>query len=131
MKTLVLKALMAAAVVAAMAGVASAQNLKADIPFSFTAGGTVLPPGEYQISRDGAGALGTLRLVNAEAGRVATLLSTSRRQTGALAPSNLIFKCGDGACALVRIITPYWAYDVSAPKQAGGANTLATIRLSR
>ena len=42
--------LMAAAVVALAAGSASAQTLKADIPFTFHVAGVVMTPGPYEIS---------------------------------------------------------------------------------
>src|SRR6266568_7161351 len=48
------KLAVAAAVVAAAAGVASGQTMKAEIPFAFRANGAVMSPGTYQVT------LGTL-----------------------------------------------------------------------
>jgi hypothetical protein len=49
MKNPMTKAMIAAAVLAAATGVASAQPLKAEVPFAFRAGGKVMPPGAYSV----------------------------------------------------------------------------------
>ena len=49
MKQLTLKSMLAAAVVVLAAGSASAQTLKADIPFTFHAAGVTMPAGTYEL----------------------------------------------------------------------------------
>ena len=49
MKSLKTRAMIAATVLLATAGTASAQALRADIPFTFKAGGASLQPGSYEV----------------------------------------------------------------------------------
>ena len=49
MKSLRTRAMIAATVLLATAGTASAQALRADIPFTFKAGGASLQPGSYEV----------------------------------------------------------------------------------
>src|SRR5271169_4577719 len=51
MTNFTMKMMVAAATVVVAAGTASAQNLKADIPFTFRAGGKVMAAGTYRVSR--------------------------------------------------------------------------------
>lgn len=44
--------MIAAATLVVAAGSASAQSLKAEIPFAFRAGGVVMPAGTYQVKTD-------------------------------------------------------------------------------
>ena len=49
MKTTTTKLTIAAAFLALATGIASAQTLKADIPFAFRAGAKMMPAGEYTV----------------------------------------------------------------------------------
>ena len=69
MKRLTTNLMIAAAAIAAVAGSASAQTLKADIPFTFHAGGTVLPAGTYQIKVNSPNGAPIFVLRNADTGK--------------------------------------------------------------
>ena len=88
------------------AGAASAQTMKADIPFSFRAGTTVMAAGTYQVSSvNHAVGHSSFVIRNAES-RNAILLSplagpdNKERDKG---NPVLTFECGAGKCALVTI----------------------------
>ena len=51
MKNLTTNLMLAAIALAAASGVASAQQLKAEIPFSFRAQGTLVPAGPYTVTK--------------------------------------------------------------------------------
>ena len=69
MKRLTLHTLFAAAALTAAAGGASAQTLKAEIPFTFHAGEALLAPGTYLVSLDRTMGSSVFMLRNADTGR--------------------------------------------------------------
>jgi putative salt-induced outer membrane protein YdiY len=86
----------------AAAGTASAQTLKAEIPFSFQAAGTRMHPGAYSVRLKSAGSGTIVQIMNEDEGRsVMTLprsVSTPWNATGASVV--LSFACTNGNCEL-------------------------------
>ena len=73
---------MLVAVLAGFSAPAQAANVRAEVPFSFTVNGKVLPPGTYSLSSTGNG--GLLVLPRAGSGAIAlTIALSSNRETGA------------------------------------------------
>jgi len=87
----------AAALIAAQA--ASAQGMKASVPFAFQAGGKVMAAGTYQVDFHGLG--GTLMIRNSQRNVVVTALPTTRIEAKDES-AKLVFACGHGACSLVQ-----------------------------
>jgi len=102
--------MIAAATVIVAAGTASAQTLKAEIPFTFRAGGKVMPAGTYQLRRlEGLGAKTMFRFDSAD-GQNAVLLAPQAAADPAKAWAEsgrpvLSFECGVSRCALTRLWT--------------------------
>jgi hypothetical protein len=86
------------------AGTASAQNLKAEIPFSFQAAGTRMQPGAYSVKLSSAGSGTIVQIVNEDEGRsVMTLpqsVSTASAWTASRSAVVLSFACTNGNCEL-------------------------------
>ncbi len=134
MKRTTMNLMLAAATLMVASTVASAQALKAEIPFAFRAGGKVMAPGTYMVMASN----GESRLqIRGRDGSV--LLGTGVRED---APKTwkhagravLEFACyNDGGCALQRVWTGddgIQAHKFTAPKRgAGDARGLAAIRL--
>jgi len=133
MKSLTTKLMIAAAALAVATGAASAQTMKADIPFAFRAGGQMLPAGEYRVEMKGPHA--TVVLSNFKERRSGILMAISAsdapkdwRDTGT---GLLSFECGAGRCVLTQLYSGYDSPVLNVPhaKSTGGALTL--IRLVR
>jgi hypothetical protein len=105
MKSLTMKLTMAAAALAAVLGVASAQTSRAEIPFAFRTAGAVMAPGTYLITEVNGGRVFQMR--NATAGNGVLLMKPPARNPPRdwMADGNprLVFECGRGRCALVEI----------------------------
>lgn len=102
--------IIAAATVAVAADVASAQGLKAEIPFTFRAGNKVMAAGTYEVTRlsriSGSPAF---RIVNNDAGvaiiAIPYMEENARKSWLTTGNPLLAFECTDGRCAL----TALWA----------------------
>lgn len=117
------KIMIAAATAVVAVGAASAQTLKAEIPFSFRANGVVMAPGTYRVNLDrGIGGVPFLYLYGMEAkksvvaqARVPHDAPKAVREAG---NPVLTFQCGEKMCTL----TDVWAgrgepaYGISGPK---------------
>jgi hypothetical protein len=107
MKTTSTKLTIAAAILAVTAGVASAQAMKAEVPFAFRAGNTVLPAGDYRIDVKGNHRIVTLS--NFDAKQTIMLLpagsSTAPKAWRTKGDPVLAFECGAGRCSLVQLWT--------------------------
>jgi hypothetical protein len=124
MTTFTTRMMIAAATVVAAAGVASAQTMRAEIPFTFRANGAVMTAGQYLVTLSTleAGAP-LLEIFNVENHRGALVRATvpqdppkQWRQTGA---GILSFTCGASRCSLSGVWngkTGYPAYKLSSPK---------------
>jgi hypothetical protein len=125
--------MLAAAACAIAAGNAAAQTYHAEIPFTFRAGTTMLPPGEYDISFKGAASnFMTLRNTETLKSIMLQTVSMTGEQKGQRAPA-LRFECGS-RCALQSMWVGGWpgAYKLHTPRL--GPNEMArvlTVELTR
>ena len=104
MKSLTSKLMITAAAVVVATSVASAQSLKADIPFAFRAGGKVMAPGSYRVTT--AGSTHYVILSNYEAKDSVIAMPTALGDAPKKASDPVItFECGSGPCELVRLWT--------------------------
>ena len=113
----------AAAALTAVATSASAQTLKAEIPFSFRAGKILMQPGSYDVQRrQSAGNVDFLIRNNDTKEAVFVLPNVNGSVPKAWAAdgqARLSFACADGRCALQKI----WSgegttYSLPVPKKA-------------
>jgi len=106
MKSLTTKITIATAFLAAAAGVASAQTMKAEVPFAFHAGNKVMPPGTY-IVRITGGERGLIALSNFDARQSAMLaagpLTDPAKEWRKAGAPVLSFECGANRCALDEV----------------------------
>jgi hypothetical protein len=126
----------AAALLAAVSGVASAQVMKADIPFAFRAGNAMMAPGSYFVEVKGADRL--VYFWNRNAGQRAFVLYASTenpaRQWTAKGDPVMEFDCGASRCELTRLWPGYELPAVSVPHRSLGKGerpVLTLIRLVR
>jgi len=103
--------MIAAATLVVAAGSASAQVLKAEIPFTFRAGAVVMAPGTYLVIADQRTAHPLYRLWSESERRSILLLTQAARDPQkawvASGQAVLSFECGISHCALAEI----WAGD--------------------
>jgi hypothetical protein len=95
--------LMIAAAALVAAGAASAQTMKADIPFAFRAGGKAMAAGTYHVDFGNLGGTVVIRGWN-KSGVMA--LPTARKEAAESTPK-LVFQCGRGTCSLLQIWPGY------------------------
>jgi len=99
MKNSTTKLMIAAAVMAVAASAASAQTLKADVPFAFRTAKGTLAAGTYTISMDNVH-----RIVLIQSRTESAMLSpTTRLDSGTEADAKLVFSCGVSHCTLVQV----------------------------
>jgi hypothetical protein len=98
MKNLTTKLMFAAAALVA-AGAASAQTMKADIPFAFQAGGKVMAAGTYRVDLKGQAGLVTILGTAREGAVIVTPITHIERKENT---AKLVFVCGRGPCSLVQ-----------------------------
>jgi hypothetical protein len=115
MKSLTTKLMIAAAALVA-ASAASAQVLKADIPFAFQAGGKVLEAGTYRLDLHGPS--GMLLIENTHHGAAAVMAMPTSHIQGNDESAKLVFQCTHGSCTLVQAWAGYNASGLqfNAPK---------------
>ncbi|HXA51242.1 MAG TPA: hypothetical protein VNV86_13090 [Candidatus Acidoferrum sp.] len=92
----------AAVAMLAAAGTASAETLKAEIPFSFQAAGTRMLPGAYSVKINSAGSGSIVQIRNDDEGRSVMTLprSVNTAWTATRASVVLSFACTGGNCEL-------------------------------
>ncbi|MBZ5617544.1 MAG: hypothetical protein LAQ69_02240 [Acidobacteriia bacterium] len=109
MTNLTTRVMIAAATLVVAAGGASAQTLKAEIPFTFRASGVVMQAGTYRVNVDKLTGRPMFRLWSANDHRSVILLSGASRDPDKAwtASGNpvLSFECADSHCALAGIWT--------------------------
>ena len=135
MKNLTSKLMVAALALTGVVSVASAQQLKSEIPFPFRVSGTLMPAGTYEIGEGSRGAGPVFRMLNTDVHRPVLVVPESN-----LGPSNhstdakLVFRCGASGCALAQIWTgkAYGAYSVHTPKEDARAElSMRTVYAER
>ena len=104
MKTSTNRLLIAAAALAAAAGSASAQSLKAEIPFAFQAAAARMTPGTYVITTGYLTGRQYVAMRNAETGAAAMLVQfvdvLAPASPQLTIPAKLTFECAGRACVL-------------------------------
>jgi len=133
--------MIATAALAVVAGTASAQTLKAEIPMSFRANGKLMPPGSYEVREDAGHVYIQVRHIDS---RRSALLGTELKSD---APKTwreggnpmLSFVCAGESCTLTRLWNgnDSFTYNFRAPKppatdldaQQTRVVTLAMIRI--
>ena len=123
--------MIAAAAVVVATGVASAQAVKAEIPFTFRVGNAVYAPGTYRVEVQDAGKRIWLHGAQKGPGTVVLAISTQSapkeaRENGA---PTLSFACGLGRCQLVQV----WSGDelpvINVPHPKASHDEAATMRV--
>jgi hypothetical protein len=125
MKRLTMHSLFAAAALTAVAGGASAQTMKAEIPFSFQAGGTAMAPGSYTVKVDHGSGNAHFLVRNNDTAKAVMLVQsvegTARKTWRADGQARLGFECAGARCALREV----WSgadsrtYYLNGPKLGG------------
>jgi hypothetical protein len=103
MKNLTKNMMIAAAALVLAAGVAQAQIIKAEVPFSFRVGGTVMPAGEYRVESKSSGGGHVFWVVNADTHRSIATMAYVHNYVPASGDPKLIFECSGANCALVQM----------------------------
>jgi hypothetical protein len=107
MKRLTMNCMLAAAALTAVATGASAQPMKAEIPFAFHAGAAVLAPGAYTVTLDRGRSGQYFQLTNVDTGR--SVLVGRGGDADALkawladGKPRLLFECGAARCVLRQV----------------------------
>ena len=126
--------LIATAVVALATGVASAQAMKADIPFAFRAGEKMMAPGKYTVRANG-GVSNLVQVYNADTKDSAMLLpaskATASKEWRAKGEPVLAFDCATGHCSLISMWTADDDRALTFYNYAGKGGAAAMIRLVR
>jgi hypothetical protein len=123
MKRTAFRLMITAAAALAAVATASAQNMKAEIPFSFHAAGARMEPGTYWVSLSHGSAAPVFRIANVETKRSIVALSHVAKAPSTFTPSNavLTFKCVDTRCVLASVRDEAsTVYAVSSGKDAPG-----------
>jgi hypothetical protein len=133
MKRTTMNLMLAAAALMVASTVASAQTMKAEIPFAFRVGNKVMTPGTYRVWTSNNES--QLQIVGLHGG---VLVGSGVREDAPKAWQSagkpiLQFACdNDGGCVLRRFWTGNsegFAHRVTGPKRGGDAKSLAAIRL--
>ena len=130
MKNLTMRMMVAAAALVVAGGVASAQNMKAEIPFRFQAAGAWLEPGTYLINHmSGSSAIYRIANLDAAGAVLAMPQVTISRNNGKAGQGKLVFECAAGKCALVQLwdASTDVAYGFSRPKRSKDEAAMASV----
>ena len=108
MKKLTTKLTIAATVLVAAAGAASAQNMTAQIPFEFRVGNRVMPAGTYQVGLANSVSSAPLFLLRGDSSHRSAILVAQAREDprkawAAKGGGKLEFACAGGVCALAEL----------------------------
>jgi hypothetical protein len=128
--------MVAAAAMTVTAGVASAQTMRATVPFEFRAAGTAMPAGAYELRKGNLGATTTIVVRNADTSKSILLLpqaplTASRNDSEA----KLVFACTGGDCSLASLWTgsgrAYAFNTPRAPKYIQAEIRIVTVHLEK
>lgn len=120
MKNLSSKMMVAALALTGVASLASAQQLKSEIPFPFRVSGTLMPAGSYEISESTSNSSPIFRMLNTDVHRPVLVVPNGNIGSAtSFTDTKLVFRCGDMGCALAQIWTgqALGAYSVPTPKR--------------
>ena len=134
MKHLTMSSMLAAAVILT-AGSATAQTLKADVPFTFQAAGVVMTPGSYEI-RNVSNTAKFVVLRNTDTKDSVLIVYSSEhvsKELKARGTPSIAFECSGARCAIREMWTgsETGSYRFRGPKTAADGDTrMATIPLT-
>jgi hypothetical protein len=131
MKRTAFRLMITAAAALAAVATASAQNMKAEIPFAFHASGARMEPGTYWVTLNQRGSAPVFRIANVETKRSIMAMSVVTKASANYKPSNpvLTFKCVDTRCVLASVRNEAsMVYAVSRGKDEPGTR-IATVAL--
>jgi len=122
--------MIAAAALVVTAGMAKAQVIKAEVPFSFRANGTTMPAGEVRVQHLGPHGSAIFSVANVDANRAILAVPYVRNSETKEGNASLTFQCGSDRCSLVQIDTGAGqTYRFPAPKPGRNEDThLSVIR---
>src|SRR5690242_2609050 len=125
------KITIAAAALVVATGVASAQAMKAEIPFAFRVGTEMYDAGSYRVEVQNAGTRIWLHPTVKGHGTVVLAMSTHNvpAQWRENAPATLSFECGLGRCQLTQVWSGDEATVVNVPHTKAGRDEAATVRV--
>ena len=107
MKKLTTRLTIAATALIVAAGAASAQTLKAEIPFAFHVGNRIMEPGIYRVDNLAQSGPPVFRLQEARTHRVvvriAQAVADPEKTWTVTGGPKLAFACGDGRCDLAEV----------------------------
>jgi hypothetical protein len=128
MKRLTMTSMVAAALFALAAGSASAQMLKAEIPFAFQMGQAIMSPGAYEVTVNALSRSVSIRNVDTKHSALAMYNLTDPAKAWTAGSATLQFVCSGGRCALGKLWTgsDYRAYFFHTPKLARDAEARIT-----
>ena len=128
------KQIVVAASALMLAGAASAQSLKADIPFAFRVGNKLMQPGTYMVSQIGHNGIETYRLLNTEMREAALAMGNiphdPSKEWRADGKPRLAFECGERHCTLSELWngeSTHPSYKFHIPKSRGESYHLAVV----
>lgn len=129
------KTIMLAAAVLMVAGVASAQPIKADVPFAFWAGDKLMSPGTYIVDTvNPTSGIEVFQLRNLGERSAVMALPANKKDAGrdwqADGKPRLAFDCGESVCSLAEIwrgSTSRTSYGFHRPKAHREAHTRMAV----
>ena len=131
MKHFTMNMMIAAATLTVAAGVAGAQTIKAEVPFGFSAAGTMLPAGLYRVEKvQRASGSEIFTLTNEDTHRsILTMPYAHNSQKPGEARVALTFECAGTDCVLVQVAPGSGqSYQIWKPKAGREGTRLAVIR---
>jgi len=133
MKLAAFRLTMTAAVILAAVTTASAQNMKAEIPFPFQTGGAHMQPGSYQVSVSRSAGVPVLALYNVDQRRSVLTLSqaSASPRTKADFKTILSFACAEDRCQLASVQDGSMVYTFHTAKASGTRIATVVLRPDR
>jgi len=119
----------AASVLLAAVSTASAQSMKAEVPFAFDAGKTHLQAGTYSVNWErSAGGAPLVRIHSVETKKNIMAIGRSERYHSTPAENvALQFQCTDGRCELAGLRTPTSDYTFATAKPGAGTRIAMVV----
>jgi len=124
------KLMITAAALAIATSVASAQTLKADIPFAFRAGNKVMAPGTYYVKANEAQHYTVVSNYDSKSAVIlmAGALSTPTKAWTAKGDPVITFDCVSGSCELTRLWTATGRPVMAFPSHNRGGEYRASVQ---
>jgi hypothetical protein len=132
MKKLTTKLMIATAALVVAAGAASAQTMRAEVPFGFRAVDRVMEPGTYEVRVSQTGGTPVFRIRNVHSGASIALLPQApvdpKKAWAASGEGRLVFACISGRCALDEIYSGSGSHAYTVHRPNLGTDEAAVLR---